>query len=168
MHLLIIAILALLVALAPPYAGIAIGMAVTHSTGWKNAVLDRQFNGSAGTNFNSGKLQVWTGAAPGASNAPTGTKVWEKTLSADAFAAAASGAINFSDLPLTANAIAAGTMGYWRLIKSGDLETTNTTDERLEGTVTATGGGGDMTVQNTSIANGQELSITSATLTHGG
>jgi hypothetical protein len=35
----------------------------------------------------------------------------------------------------------------------------------IQGTVTATGGGGDMTLDNTSIASGQAVSITTFTLT---
>jgi hypothetical protein len=34
--------------------------------------------------------------------------------------------------------------------------------------VTATGGGGDMTLDNTSIASGQQVTITSFTITAGG
>jgi hypothetical protein len=38
----------------------------------------------------------------------------------------------------------------------------------MQGTVTATGGGGDMTLDNTSFAVGQQVNITSFTLTAGG
>jgi hypothetical protein len=38
----------------------------------------------------------------------------------------------------------------------------------IQGTVTATGGGGDMTIDNTSIAAGQQVTITSFNLTAGG
>jgi hypothetical protein len=37
----------------------------------------------------------------------------------------------------------------------------------LQGTVTGTGGGGDMTLDNTSIISGQYITITSFTLTDG-
>jgi hypothetical protein len=38
----------------------------------------------------------------------------------------------------------------------------------MQGTITATGGGGDMTLDNTSIASGQQVTITSFTLSAGG
>jgi hypothetical protein len=37
----------------------------------------------------------------------------------------------------------------------------------MQGTVTATGGGGDMTIDNTSIASGQSVTVTGFTLTEG-
>jgi hypothetical protein len=37
----------------------------------------------------------------------------------------------------------------------------------LQGTVTATGGGDDMTIDHTSIASGQTVNVTSFTLTDG-
>jgi hypothetical protein len=157
-------ILALLIqALSQP----AVWAVVTTSTGLKNAQLDRLFNGGSGTNFDSGKLQIWTGAAPGASTAPSGTKLVELTLNADAWQAAASGSVAKNAAALAANAVASGTMGYWRIVKSGDLGTTNTTDERLEGSLTVTGGGGDMTVQNTSINSGQAFTLSTGTVSHG-
>lgn len=36
-----------------------------------------------------------------------------------------------------------------------------------QGTITATGGGGDMTVDNTSIASGQTVTVTTKTFTEG-
>jgi hypothetical protein len=38
----------------------------------------------------------------------------------------------------------------------------------IQGNVTATGGGGDMTIDNVSIAAGQQVTVTSFTLTAGG
>jgi hypothetical protein len=37
----------------------------------------------------------------------------------------------------------------------------------LQGSITATGGGGDMTLDNTSIASGQTITVTGFTLTAG-
>jgi hypothetical protein len=140
---------------------------VTTSTGLKNAQLERLFNGGSGTTFNSGKLQIWTGSPPGADAAPTGTKIFEETLPADAFNAASGGAITGAGTWSAAGINGGGNAGYWRLIKSGDLETNNTTDERLQGTCTATGGGGDMTLDNISIADAQVVTVSTKTVTHG-
>jgi hypothetical protein len=38
----------------------------------------------------------------------------------------------------------------------------------VQGTITATGGGGDMTLDNTSISSGQQFNVTSFTITAGG
>jgi hypothetical protein len=38
----------------------------------------------------------------------------------------------------------------------------------VQGSITVTGGGGDMTLDNTSIASGQQVTITSFSITAGG
>lgn len=143
-----------------------IAATVTTSTGFKNAQLDRAFNAAAGGQFNSGLVQFYSGTAPGATAAPTGAKLWEETMDADAFGAAASGQVSKNGT-WQANAIATGTAGYFRIVKSGDLGTNNNTDERIEGDITATGGGGACTLQTTSITSGQPITINTATVTHG-
>jgi len=56
----------------------------------------------------------------------------------------------------------AGTdIGYYRIYNNAG----STCHE--QGTVTATGGGGDITVNNVNIADGQAISITSKTLNGG-
>lgn len=68
---------------------------------------------------------------------------------------------------LTASAVAsvtagaAGTAGYFRIYPSGG----GATAAVVQGTITATGGGGDMILTNTNIANGQTCSFTSLTVT---
>ena len=52
------------------------------------------------------------------------------------------------------SADASGTAAHYRIISSGGVC-------KLQGTVTATGGGGDMTVDNTVFAAGQGFTITS-------
>jgi hypothetical protein len=59
------------------------------------------------------------------------------------------------------SADATGTAGYFRI-----LDSTGTTCH-AQGTITATGGGGDLTLDNTSIASGQTVTVTSFTLTAG-
>jgi hypothetical protein len=58
-----------------------------------------------------------------------------------------------------AAADAAGTAGHFRIYAS------NGTTAKMQGTVTATGGGGDMTLDNVVIALGQVVTITGFTLT---
>lgn len=57
---------------------------------------------------------------------------------------------------------AAGTAGHFEIIDSSG------TTCHIQGTVTATGGGGDMEIQNTSIAAGQSITVTSFAINAGG
>ena len=134
-------------------------MATTKTTAFLNTVLDSGVDAV----FNAGKIQIRTGAAPGASAVPTGTLLWEFTLPADAFAAAVSGAKAKNGTWSTA-AVAAGTAAHFRMITSSDTAAATQNEPRVEGTVTATGGGGDMTVDDISIANGQTITVTAFTL----
>lgn len=108
----------------------------------------------------SAKLQIYSGSMPAScATAPSGTKLLEDVLAADWAANAASGSKSFNGTPITGVGIAAGTAGYFRVV-----DTTGTTCH-IQGTITATGGGGDMTIDNTSIAVGQVVNVTSFTLT---
>jgi hypothetical protein len=134
-------------------------MATTKTTAFLNTVLDSGVDAV----FNSGKIQIRTGAAPGANAVPTGTLLWEFTLPADAFAAAASGA-KAKNGTWTGAAVAAGTAAHFRMITSADTAASTQNEARVEGTVTATGGGGDMTVDNAVIASAQSVTVTAFTL----
>ena len=76
-------------------------------------------------------------------------------------AAASSGSKAKSGTWTDASADAAGTAAHFRLYASDG------TTAHAQGTVTITGGGGDMTVDNTSFSAGQAFTITSFTLTAG-
>ena len=60
-----------------------------------------------------------------------------------------------------ASADATGTAAHFRLYASDG------TTCHMQGTVTATGGGGDMTVDSTSFTAAQQFTVTSLTLTDG-
>jgi hypothetical protein len=141
-------------------------MALGFSTALANAILDSLGNeGAAVDFFDNSLLQVRTGAKPAdADTAPSGTLLAEITLPANAMAAASARAIVKAGTWQDASANATGTAGHFRIIISGDAGTTNTTDKRLDGTITATGGGGDMEVDNTSFASGQSFTVTTFTL----
>ena len=85
----------------------------------------------------------------------TGTVLATMTLPSDWMAAAASGAKAKSGTWQDASADAAGTADFFRLFASDG------TTCHLQGTVTATGSGGDLTLDNTSIASAQVVTITS-------
>jgi hypothetical protein len=104
-------------------------------------------------------LEIRSGSPPAdCATADSGTLLSSMTLPSDWLAAAASGSKAKSGTWSDAAADAAGTAGHFRIKTSGAVC-------KQQGTVTATGGGGDMTLDNTSIAVGQVVTITSYTLT---
>src|SRR5688500_8664597 len=133
-------------------------MSIQLSVGARNARLDA-IETAIGT---SAKLQIYTGSMPAScATAASGTKLAEFSLASDCAANAAGGAKSFNNTPLSSTGLAGGTAGYFWIVDSAG------TTCHLQGTVTATGGGGDMTIDNTSIASGQTVNVTSFTLTDG-
>jgi hypothetical protein len=107
-------------------------------------------------------LTIRTGAQPAnCAAANSGTVLATLTLPSDWLGAAASGAVALSGTWSDSSADATGTAAHFRIHES------TATTCHLQGAVTATGGGGDMTVDNTSFAAGQAFSITAFTLTDG-
>jgi len=107
-------------------------------------------------------LRIYSGSAPAnCAAAASGTLLAEATLPSDWMEAASSGSKALSGTWQDASANATGTAAHWRLYDSGG------TTCHAQGTVTATGGGGDMTLDNTSIASAQSVTITSFTITAG-
>ena len=133
-------------------------MALQYSVAVRNAQLDA-VESTTGT---AAILRIYSGAAPAnCAAAASGTLLAEMTLPSDWMAAASSGSKALSGTWQDASANATGTAGHFRLLDSGG------TTCHAQGTVTATGGGGDLTLDNTSIASGQSVTITSFTLTAG-
>ena len=133
-------------------------MSIQLSVSARNARLDA-IETAIGT---AAKLQVYTGSMPAScAAAASGTKLVEITLASDWAANAASGAKSFNNTPLSTTGLAGGTAGYFRIVDNAG------TTCHLQGTVTATGGGGDMTLDNVVLAAGQAFSITTFTLTDG-
>jgi len=107
-------------------------------------------------------LKIRTGAAPAnCAAADSGTVLATVTLPSDWMAAASSGVKAKSGTWEDTSADAAGTAAHFRIYDSGS------TTCHIQGTVTATGGGGDMTVDNTSFAAGQDFIVTTFQLTAG-
>lgn len=134
-------------------------MSIQFSVAVRNARLD-SIEAAMGV---SAKLQLWSGAQPAnCAAAATGTKLAEYSLASDWAAAASAGSKALNGLPLSTTALAAGTIGYYRFV-----DTAGTTCHE-QGSVTATGGGGDLTVDNPVLANGQTIQITGFTKTEAG
>ena len=109
-------------------------------------------------------LELRTGAPPAANAAQTGTVLASITLPTTPFSTPSARSCTKNGTWQTASAAATGAAGYFVLYKAGDTLTADSTKTRITGTVTATGGGGDMTVDNTSIASGQQVTINTFTM----
>ena len=133
-------------------------MALQYSVAVRNARLD-VVESTIGT---SAVLKIRTGAAPAScATADSGTVLATLKLPSDWMAAASSGTKAKSGTWEDTSADNTGTAAHFRLYASDG------TTCHAQGTVTATGGGGDMTVDNTSFASGQAFTVTGFTLTAG-
>lgn len=132
-------------------------MAIQLSVGARNARLDA-IETVAGTDA---VLQIWSGSPPAdCVTTDSGTKLVEMTLPTDYMANAASGQKAKAGT-WSGTGITGGDAGYFRLKPSSPTGT----NAVVQGTITATGGGGDMTLDNISIASSQTVTVNTFTLT---
>lgn len=130
-------------------------MALQLSVAARNALLDA-IETTIGT---APYLDIRTGAQPAdCAQADAGTELEHMALPSD-WLAAASGGTKAKSGTWSGTADAAGTAGHFRL-----KDTTDTTCH-MQGSVTATGGGGQLEMDNVVIASGQTITITAFTLT---
>jgi len=133
-------------------------MTLQLSVAVRNARLDA-IETATGT---SAILKIRSGSVPSnCAAADSGTVLATLTLPSDWMAAAASGSKAKSGTWQDTSADATGTAAHWRLYASDG------TTCHAQGTVTATGGGGDMTVDTTSFTAGSAVTVTGFTLTDG-
>jgi hypothetical protein len=133
-------------------------MAIQLSTAVRNARLD-QIESTIGV---SAILRVRSGAAPAnCAAADTGTVLATINLPSDYMSAASGGVKQLTGSWVDLSADNTGTAAHFRLYDSAG------TTCHLQGTVTATGGGGDMEVNTTSFSAGQQFTITAFSLTDG-
>lgn len=134
-------------------------MAIQLSTAVRNARLDA-IETAVGV---SAIAKIRSGAAPAnCAAADSGTVLASFSLASDWAAGASSGSKSFSGTPIQdGSADNTGAAGHFRLYASDG------TTCHMQGSVTATGGGGDMEIDNTSINSGQTVQITSWVLTDG-
>jgi len=105
-------------------------------------------------------LEVFSGSAPAScAAADSGTKLASITLPSDWMAAASGGSKELSGTWTDSSADATGTAGHFRVKNSAGSTC------HLQGNITATGGGGDMTVSSTSFTSGVPFTVTAFTLT---
>ena len=133
-------------------------MALQLSTTVRNARLDTVES----TISTSAILKIKSGSAPAdCATADSGTVLATLTLPSDWMAAASSGSKAKSGTWEDTSADASGTAAHFRIYDSGG------TTCHIQGTVTVTGGGGDMTVDSVSFTAGQSFTVTTFTLTDG-
>ena len=107
----------------------------------------------------AGTLKIYSGSQPASANdAATGTLLATITLADPAFGAASTGVATLAGTPLSGTGVAAGTAGWARLADSTGATV-------LDGSVTATGGGGQIELATTTISVGVTVQITSGTVT---
>lgn len=128
-------------------------MSLQYSTTLRNNQLD-QVEATVGT---TARLRIYSGAPPAnCAAAASGTLLVDMALPSDWMAAASGGSkAKSGSWTMTGDAGAgAGTAaGHFRIWDSG------VTTCHMQGTITVTGGGGDMTLDNTSIASGQTVTV---------
>ncbi|WP_149589839.1 hypothetical protein [Tabrizicola flagellatus] len=132
-------------------------MAFQFSTAARNAALDaiETAIGPAPT------LELRTGAPPAnCAAADSGSVLATMTLPSDWLAAASGGTKELAGTWQDSAADAAGTVGHFRIKQGATCH--------IQGSVTITGGGGDMTLDNNVLAPGQQVTITSFTIIAGG
>lgn len=133
-------------------------MALQESVAVRNARLDA-IETTIGT---SAIMKIRSGSVPAdCATADSGTVLATISLPSDWMAAASSGSKAKSGTWQDSSADATGTAGHFRVYASDG------TTCGLQGTVTATGGGGDLTVDNTSFASGQSFTVSTFTITAG-
>jgi len=126
------------------------------------AVKNGELNSIETTIGTSAIIKIRTGSVPAAITDPdSGTVLSTIALPSDWLAAASGGSISKQGTWEDASADATGTAGHFRLYASDG------TTVHMQGTVTVTGGGGDLTLDNTSINATQKVTITTFTLTAG-
>lgn len=131
-------------------------MAVQYSTALRNLWLD-DWETTVGT---SAKIYIRTGSKPAnCAASDTGTLLVEFDLGSDWASDASSGLKSLSSLPALATAVATGIAAHYRIKDSSG------TTCHEQGTVTATGDGGDVTIDSTSISSGQSVQIVTWTKT---
>lgn len=123
----------------------------------RNAMLD-SFESQIGV---SPHLKIRSGSVPAnTGTADSGTVLADITLPSDWMAAASAGAKAKSGTWDDASADNSGTAAHFRIYDSGGTC-------RAQGTVTATGGGGDLTVDSVTFTAAQDFNITAFTVNAG-
>lgn len=130
-------------------------MAIQLSVTARNGRLDAIETAAGAT----AKLQIRTGAQPAnCAAAASGSLLCEITLPADYLANASAGS-KAKNGTWSGTAAGTGTAGHFRIVDNAG------TTCHVQGSITGTSGGGDMELDNTSIATSQTVTVNTFTLT---
>lgn len=133
-------------------------MALQFSVGLRNSRADR-IEAYVGA---SAVMKIRTGTVPAnCAAADSGSVLATLNLPADWMNDASAGAVTLKGTWADASCDATGLAGHFRVYRAD-----GTTCE-LQGTVTVSGGGGDLTLSSVSLAAGGTLTITAFTITEG-
>lgn len=133
-------------------------MATRISTAARNAMASAVadlLDGGSG----AGYIELRTGSQPAnPGTSASGTLLATLTLSDPAFGSPSTGVVTAAAITGDASADATGTAGWFRAYDSSDAAV-------IDGSVSGSGGGGDMILSSTSIVAGGTVDITSWTIT---
>lgn len=115
-------------------------MSLGFASGLRNAIADAITTFAGG----SGKLRIYSGSRPATGGTAT-TLLAELTLNATFAPSASGGVLTLNAITSDTSADATGTATWFRIVKSDG------TTHVMDGSVTATSGGGDLELDNTSI-----------------
>lgn len=130
----------------------ALGLSTTVRNAMMQAILTALDLGSG-----AGKIRIYSGTRPATGGTPT-TLLAELALTDPAASAPSGGVLTLSAISDDASADATGTATWFRMLDSDNTFV-------LDGSVTGTGGGGDMELDSTSLVAGGVVSVTSAVFT---
>ncbi len=135
-------------------------MTAKFSTAARNAAVNA-WTALIDAGSGAGKLRIYTGSQPagGPGDAATGTLLVEIPLADPSFAAASGGSASADIDPVpSASASNTGTAGWGRILDSNNTAI-------IDGSVSASGGGGDFIVNTTAVSSGLAVSLISLSLT---
>jgi hypothetical protein len=128
------------------------------TTGYSVALRNAQLDAITAAVGNAGLLRIYDGTRPATGGAAT-TKLAEFTLGTPFALGAAAGVLS-PTLPSSTTGLAASTASWFRVVTSGGTHV-------IDGSVTATGGGGDLTLNTTTISIALTVNVTSWATTRG-
>ncbi len=132
-------------------------MSLSRTAATKNLALDAAYDRGTGM-----LLKVYSGTVPANADASLGAAVLLSTLtlSSTPFTAASAGVKTASAITSDTAAAATGTASFFRLTTSGGTAV-------AQGTVSASGGGGDAIINSTSIVANTTVSCSALSMTAG-
>lgn len=134
-------------------------MTIRLSTATRNAVADA-IGDLADSGSGAATLKIYTGSQPAtADSTATGTLLATIAVNDPAFDIASGGTAALSTTPaVTGTGIAAGDAGWFRLATSSGSTI-------IDGSVSASGGGGNLIMSTVTVSIGLTLSVTSGSIT---